>query len=131
LQDIPEIVKEFITKYIRSIDVLEILLLLRQEPEKEWPALTVSKTAMLDLASVEARLEHLSSVKLITARVEAEESVYRYAPSTPHVAAAIEQLAKLYSSHRVSIVSLVFSGPIDRVDAYPRVAKTPRDYENK
>jgi hypothetical protein len=57
LKVIPGIVRQFVAKHIRSVDVLEILLLLPQESRQECGALTVSKALMLDRTSVETRLD--------------------------------------------------------------------------
>jgi hypothetical protein len=38
LEVIPTIVKQFIANNIHSMDILEILLLIRQEAQKEWDA---------------------------------------------------------------------------------------------
>ena len=62
----PIIVRQFVAKHIHSMDVLEILLLLRQEGRKEWEALTISKALHLQRANVEARLDQLLSVGLLT-----------------------------------------------------------------
>jgi hypothetical protein len=119
LEVIPGIVRQFIAKYIHSVDVLEILLLLRQESRKEWGVLAVSKALLLELASVEVRLDHLLSAGLLTVRNVGGERVYTYHPSTGDLASAVNELAKWYSSHRVALISLIFSNPAGEVRTYP------------
>lgn len=105
---IPEFVRQFIAKHIHSIDVLDILLLLRQESRKEWRALEVSKTLRLERTSTEARLEQLLAAGLVTIRYVEAERVYRYDPSTGEIADTVNELARWYSSHRVALYRWFF-----------------------
>lgn len=130
LEVIPEIVREFVAKYIHSIDVLEILLSFRQEPHKEAGALAVSKALLLERTSVEARLELLHSGELLTVREVDGELLYRYHPSTGELSNAVNELARWYASHRVAIISLVFSNPSERIRTYPNLNEDARDEEN-
>ena len=77
----------------------------------EWGALAVSKALLLERTSVEARLEHLLSAELLTVRNLSGERIYRFRPSTEDLANVVNELARWYSSHRVALISLIFSNP--------------------
>ena len=111
---IPERITRFIAKYIPSIGILEILVVFYEEPEKEWTALAVTQAVRMELSSVEARMDYLISAELLTARTMAGVRLYRYGPSTAELADTIDELIRWYSSHRVAIISLVYSNPSDR-----------------
>jgi len=117
LEVIPDLVKQFVIKHLRSIDVLEILLLFNEQRDKALHVATISSQLYLNLQSVEARLEQLQAHKLL-ARDSENERLYRYLPS-PADSEAIEQLAKLYASHRVAIVSLIVSQISEEIRTYP------------
>jgi predicted transcriptional regulator len=124
---IPKIVTEFIVKHIHSMDVLEILLFLRKESRKEWTAIGVSKALMLERASVQARLEYLASAGLLNVQAAGGEQLYRYCPASKELTAAVDEVARWYGSHRVSIISLVFSNPSEKVWTYPDRRGNPSD----
>jgi predicted transcriptional regulator len=116
---IPEIVTEFIAKHIHSMDVLEILLFVRKESRKGWTAIAVSKALMLDRSSVQTRLEYLQSAGLLNVETVDGERLYRFRPANKELSDAADELARWYGSHRVSIISLVFSHPSEQVWTYP------------
>ena len=119
MEGIPKVVRQFVAKHIHSMDVLEILLLLRQEDRKEWEALEIIKALQLQRASVEARLDQLLSVGLLAFREIGTERFYKYQPQTAELVKAVNELAKWYASHRVALVSLIFSHHTDEIRTYP------------
>jgi len=116
---IPEIVTEFIAKHVHSMDVLEILLFLRKESRREWTAIAVSRALMLERSSVQARLEYLLSAGLLNVETVDGERLYRFRTANEELTEAADELARWYGSHRVSIISLVFSHPSEQVWTYP------------
>jgi predicted transcriptional regulator len=116
---IPEIVKEFIGKHIHSMDVLEILLFLRKESRKEWTANAVSQALTLERSSVQARLDYLLSAGFLNIETVDGERRYLYRTADPKLSEAADELARWFGSHRVSIISLVFSNPSEQVWTYP------------
>lgn len=119
LEVIPELVRDFITKHIHSVDILEILLLLRQEPRKEWGALAVSKALRVERMSVLARLQGLVTAEVVSTRYVGSEEVFRYDPATSGLGRAVNELAKWYLSHRVALISFIYSNPDEQVRTYP------------
>jgi len=119
LAEIPLVVTEFIEKYIESVDVLEILLWLRKTPENAWGASAVSKALALDNAVVAARLNELESLGLLRQRTVENDRLYQYGPAAQEVISAIDELAKVYSTFRVSIVGLIFSKPLKDIHTFP------------
>jgi hypothetical protein len=107
--EIPENVRQFVAKHIHSIDVLEILLLIRKEALKEWEANTISGELSLDRDAVEARLQQLESAGLLVSQRTADGTKYRYDPSTPELAAAVNEFAHWYWSYPVAMIGLVYS----------------------
>jgi hypothetical protein len=118
-ETIPEVVRKFIAKHIHSVDVLEILLLLRQEPGKEWGAAAVSEALRLNRASVHSRLQRLLAAELVSSRHAASEEVFKYQPVTSELAHAVDELEKWYSSHCVALVSFIYSNPGGQTRTYP------------
>ena len=116
---IPKTVQELVAKHIHSVDVLEILLLLRRDAGKEWGAVAISEALRLEPNSVKSRLHRLVSAELVVARFAGPEEVFRYQPSTVELNHALNDLANWYSSHRVAIVALIYSNPAEEIRTYP------------
>jgi hypothetical protein len=118
LKKIPEMVQQFIAKYIHSLDELEILLLLQDNPQKEWAPSAIARLLGLDLNLTKLRLRRLETLELVAGQHLNEERFYRYDLSSPEEIAALGQLAKLYSTHRVNIITLIFTQPLDRIQTF-------------
>jgi hypothetical protein len=109
MPEIPESVKQFVATHIHSIDVVEVLLLLRRESPKEWDASAVSKALWLERSGVEAILEQLSGAGLLKSGNDGAPRSHRYSPASPEAVHAVNELAKWYLANPVAIVALVFS----------------------
>ena len=118
LAEISHTVKDFIDEYIDSVDSLDILLLLRGSPEDTWGPSAISRALHLDAALVAPRLDHLRSAGLIQERTVATDCVYQYAPSSPDVALAIDELATAFATFRVRIVEQIFSKPLKKIQTF-------------
>ena len=91
-----------------------MLLLLQGSPAREWRAGEVSAALASHPHSAETRLLDLRARGLISAREADGELAYRYAPprdAEPVVAA----LARAYAERRTSVITRIFSKPIDSV----------------
>jgi hypothetical protein len=107
-------VRRFIASEIHSVEQLEVLLLLQGSPEREWRASEVSQQLASHPHSAETRLLDLRARGLVQAREQDGELIYRYAPpreTEPIVAA----LATAYAERRTSVITMIFSKPIDSV----------------
>jgi hypothetical protein len=118
LAEVTQTVREFISKYIDSIDLLETLLLLRDTAPKEWGATAVSRALQIERTSAANLLDRLELASLIGRRDLHNEKIYRYGPATPELAAAMEELAKNYAKYRVRIIGLIYSRDSTTVQAW-------------
>jgi len=111
---VPAHVRAFIHEHIDSVEQLEVLLLVRAHPGREWSAREVADELRIDPGSAEQRLEDLVRVGLLA---DGSAGV-RYAPETPELARQVDELAQLYQSHRVAIISVIFSRPSERIRSF-------------
>jgi predicted transcriptional regulator len=108
-------VEKFIYACINSVEQLEILLLLRSRTELD--ADTITQELRTTASSVEKRLADLMRKNLVGMREHEGKRTYRYDPP-PHLAENVDQLASLYTTHRVSIINLIFSKPSDALTGF-------------
>lgn len=100
-------VVRFITRHIESVEELEVLLLLRDQREKEWSAAEISKALRATQSSIELRLDRLRSLKLIEQQGDTR-SVY---PTNHPLEADIAQVAEAYRSRKTKVIEQIFTGP--------------------
>lgn len=127
--DLSAQVKQFISTYIDSIEKLEVLLLLRARTERTWDAESVSRELRITEASATRRLADLARHGL--AEVDASTPPrYRFAPARPEDAEGTERLAEAYAERRVSVISYIFSRPLETVRGFADAFRLKRDKDD-
>ncbi len=104
---IPVEVSQFVEKHIRSLDLLEVLLLVSALPDREWSVDDVYNIVRTSPAVVAERLEYLTSAGIFSRT--AQPLVYRYQPRTEELARAISSLSGTYKSSRHRIVEMIYA----------------------
>jgi hypothetical protein len=113
--DIPDHVKAFIADHIDSVEQIDVLFILRRNPEREWTAEDVSRQLYTTPRSAANRLEALRSSEVAMATDGTEQTSYRYAPRTADLRRTIDDLEEAYRSHRSTVTRLIFSKPSDKI----------------
>jgi len=111
---IPQHVGQFVVRHIESVAQLEVLLLLRGAPDKSWSAAEVSRALVTNADQSELWLADLEGRGLLAR----EDDTFRYSPATLELELAIDGLAASYATHRVSVISLIFSKPSGRLASF-------------
>ncbi|MFP2932373.1 hypothetical protein ACLESO_45910 [Pyxidicoccus sp. 3LG] len=114
---LPPRVQRFITTHIDSLEKLEVLLLLRNRAEREWTSSAVSLELRITDSSAAARLADLTSRGLLVSDGASPPS-YRYSPSSSDDVQSVTELAAVYGAKRVSVISFIFSRPLDKVRGF-------------
>jgi len=102
----------FIANCINSVEQLEILLLLRQK--RSLDVETINRELRTSSTSVEKRLVDLIRKNLVTRLDENGHDIYSYTPSGA-VGPVIDNVAVVYTTHRVAIIDAIFSKPSDGI----------------
>jgi hypothetical protein len=126
---IPARVQRFIATHIDSIEKLEVLLLLWSHAEREWNAREVSQELRIMESSATARLEDLTARRLLTA-AGGSPLTYRYSPASSEDAEAVGELHATYGTRRVSVISFIFSKPLDKVRGFADAFRLKRDKDD-
>lgn len=103
-------VRTLIADQIESVVQLEILLLLRESPERQFAAREVADALRIGPSWAEPHLMGLCTRGMLVCTSEPEKR-YGYHPNSPELAAAIDELAECYAERRVSVTALIFSRP--------------------
>ncbi len=116
--DIDSAVKRFVLERIKSIEHLEILLLLAGQPKREWTAHDVSQKLRNSETSAESWLQDLNTQNILKARKENNRAIYSYDPQETVFSDVITKLAKTFTERRVSIYNLIFSKPLEKIQVF-------------
>ena len=106
-EGIPEEVRQFIEKHIRSLDQLEVLLLVSALPGSEWSVDAVYNVVRTSPAVVAERLEFFTSAGML--KRSGEPPVYQYQPRTEQMGKAISLIGAAYKLSRHRIVELIYA----------------------
>ena len=120
-------VQRFIAERIDSVGQLEVLLLVRSDPERYWSASEVSRTLRSRRTWAEVQLEYLCVEGLLSAR-ESNAPSYRYEPTRPELEAVVARLCEAFESQRAEVIRLVFSQrPSERLRAFSEAFRLRRE----
>ncbi len=123
-------VRQLIIERVDSVVQLEVLLLLVNHPEDRWTAAAVSQQLRIDanwaageLATLAARglaapVTDISAPADGAAGVAAGAAAYRFAPATPELGRAVAELSQAYADRRVTVVTFIFSKPLDKIQTF-------------
>lgn len=115
--NIPPEIDEFLAAHIDTVEQLEVLLLLRQAPDRTWTAEDVAKVLYSQPASVARRLASLAKHQLLD-ETPGSAPTYRYAPTPASRDAVVRSLAEVYRERRVAVIAAIASRPMDNVRAF-------------
>jgi hypothetical protein len=124
--DIPATIQQFLADHIRSIAQLELLLMLHRERQRTWTVADAAKELYTAVSMTEPLLESLRAIGLVSRQGE----YYQYAPKSKQLDQTVGELSLLYQQRRVTIVNLIYSAPVQKLqnfaDAF-RIRKPPED----
>jgi len=106
-----------VSRYIRSVEQLEILLLLQKEPERAWTCDEVYDVIRSSKASVLQRLESFASDGFLETE-PGPPPRFRYAPKSSDLRSAVEETAKVYQTWRIRIIEAIFAPDVDPVQSF-------------
>jgi hypothetical protein len=104
-EGIPEDIERLIFAHIDSVEQIDVILLLKSQPEKWWTPESISSELRTTPKSIKARLQHSMRLKLF----EVKGDSYRYNPKDPATNELITQLAECYRVRKHRILELIFS----------------------
>lgn len=110
--------RRFIAEHIRSVEQLEVLILLADQTTRLWTVSEVLRRIQSSEKSVSDCLEYFRNAGLLTVT---SVGAYSFSPSDSSLGALVQALAKTYRERRVSVIECIYkrSTPIqDFADAF-------------
>lgn len=122
--EIPEALRDFMKKYINSVSLLEVLLMIKRDPERAWSAQDISNEMRTNPSYASAQLAELVALKLVVPTERGD--AYKFDSQSPHFA-VIEALEELYSNRRPTIINFIYSSPIESIRDFANAFKIKKD----
>jgi hypothetical protein len=104
----PDDIRRFIDSHIESVDQLEILRVLGENPAREFCPADLAAEVQADPAAGAAHLAAMHGRGLLAVEVRGGETITRYGPATPALAELVGRLLQLYKERPVSMIKLVY-----------------------
>jgi hypothetical protein len=123
--EVTEEVRQFIGRYIGSLDQLEVLLLVSALPDREWSVDAVYQIVKSNPAIVTQRLEQFVAAGLLTA--SGTPPLYRYGPRTEDLSRQISSLGAIYKMSRHKIIDVIYSPKNDALKGFADAFRWKKD----
>ena len=129
--DISPAIRDFITEHIDSVLQLEVLLLLFAHRSRAFTTDDITKELKIDANWLTSQLGRMCAVGILVCISQSNISTYQYQPAKPEINAAVTGLAEVYVQRRVSVVSLIFNKPTDRLRHFADAFRIRKDRDKE
>jgi hypothetical protein len=109
--------KQFIEHHIESVPQLEALLMLRNEPEREWESADISKALYIPEDVAGTLLADFVRRGFAILKPPGKSKVV-YRPRDQDYLRLVDELHVAYHDRRVAIISLIYSKPLNKVQTF-------------
>ena len=99
---------------IKSAWSLELLLLLRRDPQQEWSAEDLVRELRGSLPLVDESLGTLSAAGLVVV----DGAGARYEPRSPELAELTDALVDLHRGKPITVLRTIFTSPSDKIRSF-------------
>lgn len=103
---VPAQVAEFIAAHVRTIEQLELLLLLIQGADRWWDASGVVTALGVDAETARRTLDHLAAHNLLAIRITGDVR-YQFQPGEAQLGESARLLAEFYRVNRLGVLQLI------------------------
>ena len=124
---LPDDLQRFITRYIDSVEKLEILLLIAKSPERFWSVEDIYQQIQSSRPSVQWRLRELNKEGFTERASEGER--FRFAPKTAELAATVAAIAGAYQDRRIKVIEAIFSKSDDQLRRFSDAFRIKKEDE--
>lgn len=119
-----EIVLSFVRNSIRSAWMLDLLLLLRRDPQRQWTAEELVREVRGSIALVTESLMSLKEIGLVAL---SDTEAYFYKPESTELDELAAALGELYRQKPTTILRTIFTSPSDKIRSFSDAFLIRRD----
>jgi hypothetical protein len=115
---IPEDIERFLSANIESIDQLEVLRVLGEQPGTEWCAADLAGEVQTGEQALGAHLAALLSRGLVTSVGQGPDQRWRHGARTSELEGLVGRLLQVYRERPVTLIKMVYAGAGARLRAF-------------
>lgn len=109
MDPLPPEVKRFVEAHIDSVDQLEILRVLGEDPAREWRADELAREVQVQAPAIGSHLAALRARGLLVLSTRDADNFCRYGPATPELESMMARLLQVYRERPVTMINLVYA----------------------
>jgi hypothetical protein len=118
LQSFPEEIVRFLYEHVESIDQLEILRVLGEDPGRDWDAVALAGTIQAEPPTVRAHLVAMHARGLLAMTGREGGHTFRHGARTPELEDKLRRLLLLYKERPVTMIKIVYQQARDPLRAF-------------
>jgi hypothetical protein len=115
---LPDDVRKFLDEHIDSLEQLEILRVLAEDPGREWSAAELAAAIQADAGAAAGHVGLLAGRGLLTPVPRGAETAARHGAKSPESAAQVFRLLDAYRQRPVTMIKLVYERANERLRAF-------------
>jgi hypothetical protein len=127
VEAIPEEVERFLDMNIESIDQLEVLRVLGDQPGKEWGTAALAKEVQAGEQALGAHLAALQSRGLVANAGAGADTLWRHGARTPELEGLVGRLLQVYKERPVTLIKMVYAKAGARLRAFAEAFRVRED----
>jgi hypothetical protein len=105
----------FIATSVSSVWALELLLLLKRNPEKAWNAERLVRELRSSQVVVDEAIKRLQHAGLV---MHDEAGTYRYRTASAHLDRLVSELEEAYAAKPMMVINAIVAAPSDKLRAF-------------
>jgi hypothetical protein len=115
---LPEEVNRFLEANIDSVEQLEILRVLGEDPAREWAAADLAQAVQAQPQTIGPHLIALQGRGLLATATRGTDLFCRYGPATPELGDMVSRLLQAYRERPVTMINLVYARARDSLRSF-------------
>jgi hypothetical protein len=108
---IPKDIRDFVARFLPSVEHLEAFIALQRNATKSWSAQDLSAELRIPESIAADLLEWLASDNFLDVKIS-NEILYRFNPATAALQASAELCAHFYLRERIAMINLVMAATL-------------------
>lgn len=115
---LPEEVKQFMEANIDSVEQLEILRVLGEDPQREWPAAELAREVQTPASNILTHLAALRARGLLVTETRGADLFCRHGADSREREGMLTRLLQVYRERPVSMIRLVYARAKDPLKTF-------------
>lgn len=115
---LPEDVRRFLDEHIESLEQLEILRVLAEDPGREWSAGELAAEIQAEAATAATHVTSLAARGLVTTSARGGETVARHGARPAELVNRLAKVLAAYRERPVTMIKLVYAKANERLRAF-------------